>query len=77
MIHVCEKGLYILTWSTLNLLPRTLAVINAKLDLKGKSQDQKYKVKSNSFLSDEYWNVVLPPRIYVVIEHVSTVVPVV
>ena len=38
MIHVCKEGLHILTLTILTLLPRTLAVIDEKVELKGKSQ---------------------------------------
>ena len=44
IIHVCEDGPYILTWTILNLLPRTLAAINDDVELKGNPQIKYIKI---------------------------------
>ena len=44
-IHVCEDSHHILTWTSLNLPPKTLAVINTRVDLKGKLQNEIYEAK--------------------------------
>ena len=47
----------------------------AKVELKGKSQDQIYEVIANSFLSDQYYNLVVISAICIVNEYVNTIVP--
>ena len=46
------------------------------MDLKGQAQDQIYEVKANSFLLDQYPNLVVISAIHIVTECVSTTVPV-
>ena len=44
-VDICETGPQLLTYSSLNLPPRMLAVINVYVDLKGNSTEQTYEVK--------------------------------
>ena len=69
--HVCEVDSYILTWTTLNLAPRLLVGIHARIELKEKAQSQIYKVKSNSVLLDQHPNLVMIPTIHIVVKHMS------
>ena len=38
-LDICEIGPQLMTYSSLTLPPRTLAVINAHVDLKGNSEE--------------------------------------
>ena len=76
-MHVCEEGYDIQTQTVINLLPRKLAVINAKVELKGKFHNVIYKVKSISVHLDQYLNLVVISVIHILTEHASTINPVV
>ena len=59
IINVSEMGSYILACSNLMLPPRTLAMLNAQVELRGNPQEQIYEVKSSSLLSDKCPNMVV------------------
>ena len=54
-----------MTYSGLILPPRTLAVVSVHVDLKEFSTEHTYEVKPNSFLMDQYSNMVIIPVIYI------------
>ena len=74
-VHVCEVGPCVLKWTTLNLLPRTSAVMNAGVELKGKPKNKMSVVKTNNFLSHQHLNLVVPPAIHILTKHVNMIVP--
>ena len=54
-----------MTYSSLILPPRILAVINVYVDLKGNSAEHTYEVKPNSLFMDQYPNMVIIPVIHI------------
>ena len=64
-----------MTYSSLTLPPRTLAVINVHVDLKGNSTKHIYEVKPNSFLMDQYPNMVIIPIIHTTAMQTDTIIP--
>ena len=74
-VNVCEIGPLLMTYSSLTLPPRTLAVINVHVDLKGNSTEHIYKVKPNSLLMDQQPNVVIIPVMHIIPKQTDTIVP--
>ena len=64
-VNICETGPQLITYSSLTLPPRTLTVINVHVDLKVNSTEHTYEVKLNSFLMDQYPNMVIIPVIHI------------
>ena len=64
-IDICEIGPQLMTYSSLTLPPRTLAVINVHVDLKVNSTEHNYEVKPSSLLVDQYSNMVIIPVIHI------------
>ena len=56
-----------MTYSSLTLPPRTLAVINVHVDVKGKSTEHTYEVKPNSLLMVQHPNMVIIPVIHIIL----------
>ena len=54
-----------MTYSSLTLPSRTLAVINVHVDLKGNSTEHTYEVKPNSLLMGQYPNMVIITVIHI------------
>ena len=74
-INVCEIGPQLMTYSSLTLPPRTLAVINAHVDLKGNSTEHTYEVKPNSLLMDQHPYMVIIPVTHRMPKQTDTIVP--
>ena len=64
-----------MSYSSLTLSPRTLAVINICVDLKGNSTEHTYEVKPNSLLMDQYPNMVIIPVIHITAKQTDTIAP--
>ena len=64
-INIFETGPQLMTYSSLTLPPKTLAVINVHVDLKGNSTEHTYEVKPNSFPMDQYLNMIIIPVIHI------------
>ena len=64
-INVCEIELQLITYSSLTLPPRTLAVINVHLDLKVNYTEHTYEVKPHGLLMDQHPNMVIIPVIHI------------
>ena len=73
--EVCEVGPHILTHLNQNFSPRTYVALNNLVELKGKHQEQLYEVKCNSFLSNQYPYIGMMHIVYILSNHVSTIVP--
>ena len=73
-INVYEIGPQLITYSSLTLPPRTLAVTNIHVDLKGNSTEHKYKFKPNSLLMDQYPNMVIMHVIHIAPKQTNTIV---
>ena len=58
-------GPQLMTCSSLILPHRTLAVVSVHVDLKESSTKHTYAVKPNSFLVDQYHNMVIIPVIHI------------
>ena len=54
-----------MTYSSLTLPPRILAVINEHVYLQGNSTEHTSEVKPNSLLMDQYPNMVIIPVIHI------------
>ena len=74
-INVCEIGPQLMTCSSLILPPRTLAVINVHVDLKGNFTEHTYEVKPNSLLMDQHPNMVIIPVIHITPKQTDTIDP--
>ena len=74
-VNICETGPQLMTYSSLNLPPRTLAVINVYAGLKGNSAEQAYKVKPNCLLMDQYPNVAVIPVIHITPMWTDIIIP--
>ena len=74
-VDVCEIGPQLMTYSSLPLPPRMLAVINVHVDLKGNSTEYTYEVKPNSLLMDQYPNMVIIPVIHITPKQTDTIAP--
>ena len=72
-VDIYEAGPQPMTYSSLTLPPRTLAVINVHVDLKGNSTEHTYEV--NSFLMDQYPNMVIIPVIHIMPVWTDTIIP--
>ena len=64
-----------MTYSSLTIPPRTLAVINVYVDLKGNSTEHTYEVKPNSVLMDQYRNMVIIPVIHITPMQIDIIIP--
>ena len=64
-----------MTYSSLTLPPRTLAVINVQVDLKGNSTEHTYEIKPNSFLMDQYPIMVIIPVTHMTPKQTNTIFP--
>ena len=62
-VNICEIGPQLVTYSSLTLPPRMLAVINVHVDLKGTPTEHPYEVKPYSLLMDQYPYMVIIPVI--------------
>ena len=51
-----------------------LVMLNAQVTLKAKPQEHTYEIKPNGFLSCQYPSMRVIPTIYIVSNHVNTVV---
>ena len=58
-VNTCETDPQLMTYSSLILPPRMLAVVGVHVDLKENFTEHTYKVKPNSFLMDQYPNMVI------------------
>ena len=74
-INVCEIGPQLTKYSHHTLPPRTLAIVNVYVDLKGNSTKHTYEVKPNSLLMDQHPNMVIIPVIHITPEQTDTIVP--
>ena len=74
-VNVCEIGPQIMTYSSLTLPPRMLAVINVHVFLKVNSTEHIYEVKPNSLLKEQYPNMVIIPVIHITPMQTDTIVP--
>ena len=74
-VNICETGPQLMTNSSLTLPPRMLAVINVHVDLKGNPTEHTYEVKPNSFLMDQYPNMVIIPVIHITPMQTDTIIP--
>ena len=74
-INVCELVPSTLTHSNLTLPPRTLAIINAQVELRENPQEQTYNVKPNSLLSYQYSDMVVIPTIHITPKQANTMLP--
>ena len=63
-IDVCEIRPQLVTYSSLTLCPRTVAVMNIHVDLKGNSMEHTNEVKPNSLMY-QYPNMVIIPVIHI------------
>ena len=66
-----------MAYSSLTLPPRTLAVINVHVDLKGNSTEYTYEVKPHSLLMDQYPNMVILPVIHIGLKQTDTMAPII
>ena len=73
-INACEMEPQLVTYSGLTLPPRTLAVINVHVDLKGNSTEHTYEVQPNNLLMDQYANIIITPVIHITPEQTDTIV---
>ena len=64
-----------MTYSSLNLHPRMLDVINVYVNLKGNSTEHICEVKPYSLLMDEYPNMVIIPVIHIIPPQTDTIIP--
>ena len=74
-VNIYETCPQLMTYSSLTLLPRTLAVINFHVDLKENSTEDTLKVKPNSLLMDQYPNMVIIPVIHIMPMQTDTIIP--
>ena len=56
-INICETGPQLMTYSSLILPLRMLAVVSVHVELKENPSEYTYKVKPNSFLINQYPNI--------------------
>ena len=63
-----------MTYSSLTLPPRMLAVLNFYVDLKENSTVHTYGVKPNSLLMDQYPNMVIIPVIHITTMQTDTII---
>ena len=68
-------GTHILPHCNLKFSPRTLAIFNAHVLLKGNHWEQTYEVKPNSLLSDQNPNMVVTLTIHITPKQANTIVP--
>ena len=66
-ISVCGNGLHILAHSK--------AILNAQVELRENPKEHTYKVEPNSFLSDQYPNIVVIPSNHILPKWMTTIVP--
>ena len=64
-----------MTYSNLTLPPRMLASVSIYIYLKKNTSEHTYKVKPNSFLMDQYLNMVIIPVIYLTPMQTDTIIP--
>ena len=64
IITNCETGPQLTPYSNLILPPRTLAVVSVHVGFEENPSEHTYRVKPNSFLMDQYPNLVIIPVIY-------------
>ena len=74
-LHICEMCHQVMTYCNLNLLPRTLAVINIHMDSRVNSAEHTYEVKANSLLMNQYPNMVVMPVINKTPRQTDTIIP--
>ena len=74
-IDICETRPQLMTYSSLTLPPRMLAVINVHVDLKGNSTEHTYEVEPNSLHMDQYPNMVIIPVIHIMPIWTGTIMP--
>ena len=74
-INICETAPQVMTYFSLTLPPRTLAVINVYVYLKGNSTEYTYKVNPNNLLMDKYPNIVIIPVIHITEIQTDTIIP--
>ena len=72
-INVCENGPCIMTCTCFILPPRMLTILNVQVELRGNPQDHTYKVKPNSFLTNQYQNMVVIHTIHILLKQTATV----
>ena len=73
-VNVCEIGPQLMTYSSLNLPTRMLAVINVHVEMKGNSTEHIYEVKPKSLLMDQHPNMVIIPVIHITSKQTDTIV---
>ena len=73
-VNICETGPQLMTYSSLPLPSRMLAVINIHVDLKETSTEHTYEVKQNSLLVDQYANMVIIHVIYIMPVQTDTII---
>ena len=74
-VDICETGPQLMTYSSLRLPARKLAVINIHADLKENSTEHTYEVKPNSLLMHQYPNMAIIPLIYIIPILTDTIFP--
>ena len=75
-VDIYEIGPKLMTYSSLNLPPMMLAVINVHVDLKENSmQNMPMKSKQTVFLMDEYPIMVIIPAIHITPKQIDTIAP--
>ena len=74
-MSICETGPEFVTYSSLTLPHRTLAVISVHVDLTENSTEHIYEVKPNSFLMNQYPNIVSIPVIHIMPMGTDTIIP--
>ena len=74
-LNICETGPQLMTYSSLILPPRMLAVVSVHVDLKENSKEHTYNVKPNSFLLDQYPNMVIMPVFHIMPMWTDTTIP--
>ena len=72
-INVCENGHHVLTHTNFTLLPRTLAIHNAQIELRENPQDHIYNFKPNSFFTDKHQNLVVIPAFHILSKQTATI----
>ena len=76
-VNVCEIGPHLMTYSSLTLPPKMLAVINIYVDLKGNCTEHTYELKPSSLLINQYPNMVTIPVILIMPKQTDPIVPLV
>ena len=74
-VHICETGPQLMTYSSLTLPPRPLAVLNVHVDLKGNSTEHTCEVKPNRFLMDQYPYIIIIPVIHITPMPTYSIIP--